>query len=73
MKKQIIAFRNFAKAPNKLKSYWAYKNLQSFVMCSPNTYNQRCSICSAKDATYLKAERKRVLYITVIGFTILEE
>jgi hypothetical protein len=25
------------------------------------------------DATYLKTERKRVLYIIVIGFTILEE
>jgi hypothetical protein len=26
-----------------------------------------------KDATYLKAERKPVLYILVIGFTMLEE
>jgi hypothetical protein len=26
-----------------------------------------------KDATYLKTERKRVLYVIVIGFTIIEE
>ena len=73
MTKQIVAFRNFVKAPNNLKIYWPYKLLKSLVMCSPNTYNQRCSVCCAEDATYLKSERKRVLYIAVMGFTTIEE
>ena len=62
--------------PNKVKSYWAYRILLSFVMCSLITYDQRCSICcdkDAKDATYLKAERKSVLCVTVICFTTLAE
>ena len=73
MTKQIVAFRNYAKAPDKVKSHLAYKNLQYLATCSPNTYNQRCSACCAEDATYLKSERKRVLYITVIGIKTHEE